>query len=151
MDNLFAQGKTGEIEPTIKMIRDAGMLAGIAGHNPEVFKWAENNLDVDYYMCAYYNAALRNKRPEHVPGMKELYVEEDRKIMTDLIHGLSRPVIHYKVLAAGRNDPSEAFDYTAKKMRPSDAVCVGIYAENSPDMLEEDIKLLDRGLVADRQ
>ena len=37
--------------------------AGIAGHNPDVFRWAESvSLPVDFYMCAYYNSAHRDQR-----------------------------------------------------------------------------------------
>ncbi len=146
MDYLLAQGKTEEVPAVIEMIRQKGMLAGIAGHNPKVFVWAEEHLDVDYYMCCYYNAAHRDKRPEHVSGMKEWFLEEDRQIMTKLIQGLSRPVIHYKIMAAGRNQPAEAFACAAKAMRPTDAVCVGVFTRDVPDMLEQDIELLEKSL-----
>jgi hypothetical protein len=130
------------------MIREKGMLAGIAGHNPKVFEWAEENLDVDYYLCSYYNAAHRDKRAEHVSGMAEWFLEEDRRIMTELIRTLSKPVIHYKVLAAGRNNPKEAFDYAARSMRATDTVCVGVYTKDKPDMLKEDVELFSASLLA---
>jgi len=71
--------------------------------------------------------------------------------MAELIQTLSKPAIHYKVLAAGRNDPAEAFKYVARKMRPVDAVCVGIYTADKPDMLAEDVELLERALAARNQ
>jgi hypothetical protein len=147
MDHLLAQRRLREIPAVVERIRERGMLAGIAGHNPKVFEWAEVNLDVDYYMCSYYNSASRDERAEHVSGMEEWFRESDRQVMTDLIQGLSRPVIHYKVMAAGRNDPGEAFAYVAAKMRAGDAVCVGIFAKENPGMLERDIGLLERGLL----
>jgi hypothetical protein len=67
--------------------------------------------------------------------------------MTGLIQGLSRPVIHYKILAAGRNEPEEAFAYAASSMRDTDAVCVGIYTQENPRMLEEDVELLARSIA----
>ena len=146
MDYLLAQGRIGEIHDVVKAIRDRGMLAGIAGHNPQVFEWAEDHLDVDYYMCSYYNAAHRDERAEHVSGMEEWFLEEDRQIMTDLIQRLSRPVIHYKVLAAGRNDPKAALTFAASKMRSGDAVCVGVYPKDNPDMLAQDIAWLNSAL-----
>ena len=60
--------------------------------------------------------------------------------MTDLIPQLSRPVIHYKIMAAGRNDPAEAFAFAASKMRANDAVCVGIYQKDRPEILREDVR-----------
>lgn len=142
MDFLLAQGRLDEIPPVVKMIRDRGMLAGIAGHNPKVFEWAESNLDLDYYLCSYYNSAHRDARAEHVSGMKEWFLDEDRQIMAGLIRTLSRPVIHYKVMAAGRNDPRAALDFVARHMRATDAVCVGVYTRDRPEMLREDVALL---------
>ncbi len=71
---------------------------------------------------------------------------EDRRIMTELIQTLSRPVIHYKIMAAGRNDPREAFEFVARHLRPQDAVCVGVYTKDAPCMIEEDIRLLESSL-----
>jgi hypothetical protein len=148
MDNLFAMGKMDEIPPAIEMIHEKGMLAGIAAHNTGVIAWAEEHLDLDYMLCCYYNPSPRDKRPEHVAGITEYYLERDRKAMTDLIPQLSRPVIHYKIMAAGRNDPREAFAFAASKMRPNDAVCVGIYPKDNPGMLAEDVRLLEESLLA---
>jgi len=150
MDHLLAQNRLDEIPGIVEMIRDQGMLAGIAGHNPAVFEWAEEHLDVDYYMCSYYNSAHRDERAEHVPGMEEWFLEEDRRIMTDLIQRLSKPVVHYKVMAAGRNDPVEAFATVAKHLRANDAVCVGVFTRDNPAMVQEDVELLEAALAARR-
>jgi len=150
MDHLFAQKKLDEIPPAVEMIRQNGMLAGIAGHNPEVFKWAEEHLDVDYYLCSYYNSAHRDKNAERVSGMTEWFLEKDRQLMTALLQTLSRPVIHYKVLAAGRNNPAEVFAYVARHLRAGDAVCVGVFTKDAPHMLREDVELFERSVAAHR-
>lgn len=146
MDYLLAQGWLSQAEETIKMIRDLGMATSVAGHNPEVFRWAEKNIDVDYYLCSYYNATPRDDKAELIPGQDERYRDEDREAMAAVIPGLSKPVIHYKILAAGRNKPAEAFAYAAKHIRDCDAACVGVYTKDLPGMLEEDIKLLEKSL-----
>ena len=146
MDFLFAQNRLEEIIRATAQIRAAGLPAGIASHNPAVFKWAEENLPVDFYMCCYYNPSPRDKLAEHIPGTKERFADEDREAMVHVIRHLSHPVIHYKVLAAGRNDPAEAFAFVAKHLRPQDAVCVGVYTRDRPNMLEEDLQLLEMGL-----
>lgn len=150
MDHLLAQGRQEEVRPVIAMIRDQGMLAGIAGHNPKVFEWAEEHLDLDYYLCSYYNSAHRDQRAEHVSGTAEWFLEEDRRIMTGLIRSLSRPVVHYKVLAAGRNDPAAAFGVVARSMRPQDAVCVGVFPRDRPGMIREDVELFEQALKTAR-
>ena len=67
--------------------------------------------------------------------------------MIDLIGRLSKPVIHYKVLAAGRNDPAEAFATVAKHLRPNDAVCVGVFTRDQPHMVREDVDLFEAALA----
>ena len=147
VDFLLAQGRIDEVPPVVERIHAAGMGAGIAGHNPDVLRWAEDvGLDVDYYMCSYYNSAHRDRRAEHVSGTSEWFLEEDRETMTALIRNLSRPVIHYKVLAAGRNDAAQALPYAVRSMREGDAVCVGVYTEGKPDMLAEDVRLFEECL-----
>ncbi len=142
MDFRFAQDHLEDIPGAIAMIREAGLPAGIAGHNPEVFEWAENHLDVDFYMCSYYDAAHRDESAELKSGMAEWFRPEDRERMGALIQILSKPVIHYKVMAAGRNDPREALTFVAEHLRPQDAVCIGVYPNEKPNMLEEDIAVL---------
>lgn len=149
MDFLLAQKRLDEIPRAVDVIRQKGMLAGIAGHTPEVFQWAKDHLDVDYYMCSYYNPTPRDKNAEHVSEMTEWYLEEDRTAMITLIQTLPRPVIHYKVMAAGRNQPAEALAHVAKSMRAGDAVCVGVFTQDAPHMLSQDVRLLEKSLGQD--
>jgi hypothetical protein len=75
--------------------------------------------------------------------MEEHFVPEHRDTMVGVIHGLSKPAIHYKVMAAGRNDPRDALAFVARHLRPEDAVCIGIYTKHHSRMLEEDLELLE--------
>ncbi len=142
MDHLIEHGDVTAIEPAIHLIRSAGLAAGIAGHTPAVFLWAEQNIDADFYMCCYYNPIPRSGSPEHVSGCNEAYLEADRVAMTSLIETLSKPVIHYKVMAAGSNTPAEAFSRVRQHLRDQDAVCVGVYPPHGESILEEDIRLV---------
>ncbi|MHA1727838.1 MAG: hypothetical protein ACTSWY_03820 [Promethearchaeota archaeon] len=146
MDFFLAQNKLENLSKYITSIRNAGMIAGVAGHNPQVFEWAENNLDVDFYMCSYYNPTKRTANPKHDPTSTEYFNPKDREKMVNLIQTLNKPVIHYKILGAGRNEPKKAFKFVAQYLRPQDAVCVGIYTKNNPKMLEEDLKLFENAL-----
>lgn len=148
MDYLVAQDQVSEAIEAVQMVHDAGMPAGIAGHSTKVFEWAEEHLDVDYYMCCYYNPSRRDENPEHDPLKEESYSEQDRRAMLTLIPKLSKPVIHYKVLAAGRNNPAEAFAQVARNLRANDAVCVGIYTEKISNMLEWDVEMFEQALAA---
>ncbi len=146
MDHLLAHNKGDEVQQIIGMLRDAGLAAAVAGHKPQVFQWAEENLDVDYYLCSYYNPMARDNCPQHIPGLDERFDPADREAMVGVIQGLSKPVIHYKIMAAGRNRPADSFRYAAKHIRPCDAVCVGVYTRDLPKMLEEDVRLLEESL-----
>jgi hypothetical protein len=149
-DHLWAQGRLAEVAPAVRAIRDQGLAAGIAAHNPAVLEWAEEHLDLDYYLCCYYNSAHRDQRAEHVSGRPEWFLDEDRQRMADLIRRLSRPAVHYKILAAGRNPPAAAFAYAAAALRPGDAVCVGVFPQDHPSMLEEDVALFEAALASRR-
>ena len=146
MDYAFAQEKLDDVQPALDLIREKGMLAGIAAHNPKVITWAEENLDLDYYLCSYYNPIPREKGAEHVSGTEEKYLDVDRDKMTALIPALSRPVVHYKVMAAGRNDPAQAIAYAAARMRAHDTMCIGVFPKDDPGMLAEDARLLEANL-----
>lgn len=146
MDFLLAQSRLDEVPAAIEMIKSAGLAAGVAGHNPQVFPWAEEHLDVDFYMCSYYNPSPREKTAAHVSGVQEHYAEEDRQAMIEVLRSLSKPVIHYKVLAAGRHKPSDAFAYVAQHLRAQDAVAVGVFPKDKGGMLDEDVQFLAHNL-----
>jgi len=146
MDRLLAQNQLAEVPVLIAQIRDAGLLAGIAGHNPAVFEWAEEHIDVDFYMCSYYNPSRRGEHAEHRSEAIEHFADKDRQLMVHVIAELSKPVIHYKIMAAGRKNPEDAFEFVARHLRPQDAVCVGVFTQENSSMLADDLELLQRSL-----
>ena len=146
MDHCVAQGRWDELRAFAQAVRDAQVPVGLAGHQPADFRWAEAHLPVDFYMVCYYNPADRALVPHHDPEATEHYAPEDRQARVATLATLSKPAIHYKILAAGRLGPQEAFAYAADHMRPCDAVCVGIYTQDDRRMLATDIELLLQGL-----
>jgi hypothetical protein len=149
MDYCVAHNDLADPVAAIDLVRKAGLPVGIAGHSPRVFRWAEQSkFDVDFYMCSYYDAAPRDKSPEKSRDQAEVFRDEDRAAMTATIRTLSRPAIHYKVLAAGRNDPAAAFNHAAAAMREGDAVCVGMFTGDGPQMVAEDVRLFEQAWSA---
>ena len=130
----------------LAMMRDHGLVAGVAGHRTETIQWAADHLDLDFFMTCYYNPDDRREQSHRDHAVPEYYGSEDRDAMCALIQDLPAPAIHYKVLACGRNDPLEAMQFVAQHLRPQDAVCIGIYPKDHPDGLEEDIRLLENAL-----
>jgi hypothetical protein len=148
MDKQLAAQQMEEIPAAIAQIQAAGLPAGIAGHTPAVHRWAAANLPVDFHMCSYYNPSNRSIHAEHRPGETETFDHADRAAMTAVVPDLSRPVIHYKIFAAGRNDPREAFAVAVSHMRPQDAVCIGIFPRDNPHMLADNLQLFSQAVAA---
>jgi hypothetical protein len=147
MDFLYAQNRLDEAREAIQYIKSAGLPAGVAAHKAFVHQWANEQLEeIDFHMCSYYNPTPRDKNAAHVHGMVEEFSPADRDEMVKTIPTLRRPVIHYKIFAAGRTPPAEAIDFTAQHLRPQDAVCVGIFPKDNPAMLAEDLALLEKSL-----
>ena len=146
MDNLFANQQLAVIPDAIRQIHEAGLPAGIAAHDPRVHLWARENLPVDFHMCSYYNPSRRDAHAEHRPGEAETFDDADRAAMTAVIPALDKPAIHYKIFAAGRNEPRAAFAEAARHLRPGDAVCIGVFPKDHPDMLAEDLALFEESL-----
>ena len=148
MDQRVAAGDTAELVDAIQIIKDAGLAAGVAGHHVNTIKWAAEYLQVDFFMTCYYNPSDRTRQAVRNDADTEQYLDEDREAMCALIQELPAPAIHYKVLAAARNNPKEAFEYVARVYRPGDAVCVGICTKENPNMIQEDVNLLEGALRA---
>lgn len=146
MDFRVANGNTREVFDAIKKIKDLGMAAGTAGHSTDTVRWAAENLDLDFFMCSYYNPDDRRNQSHRNYDVPEYYGPEHRKAMCALIQELPAPAIHYKIMAAGRNDPKDAFAYVANAYRPGDAVCVGIFTKDNAAMIQEDVNLLEAAL-----
>lgn len=146
MDYRVANGETKEVFDAIQMIKDHGMAAGTAGHRTETVRWAADHLELDFFMASYYNPDDRTRQAHRNYAEEEYYGSEHREAMCALIQELPAPAIHYKVMAAGRNDPREAFECVADAYRPGDAVCVGIFTKEGSDMIQEDINLLESAL-----
>jgi hypothetical protein len=146
MDQRVAAGDTGDIFEAVKRIKDLGMAAGVAGHTTDTIQWAADRLEVDFFMTCYYNPSDRSVQAARDYADEEYYGAEDRDAMCALIQQLPAPAIHYKVLAAGRHDPRQAFEYVAQAYRPGDAVCVGVFTRDNPDMVQQDVDLLEEAL-----
>ncbi|MGD9497734.1 MAG: hypothetical protein AB7Y46_15640 [Armatimonadota bacterium] len=135
-DGIFRGGDPEQMREWIALIKELGMVAGMASHNWQYpLRAEEMDLGCDFYMCSFYDLYGRGG---------EVYAEEDRVAMCATIRRLDKPCVAYKILAAGRNEPQEAFAFAFANIKPTDAVCVGLYTEDHPDQLREDVALTAR-------
>jgi len=140
-DKLYEARALGMLREIFAAVRALGLVPGLAGHNPATHRTAvELGLDVDFHMVCFYHPASRmGKTGEQAEEGR--YAAADREAALGLIRELAKPCIGYKVLAAGRNDPREALPYAFRGIKPTDAVCVGVYPGKNPRMIEEDLAL----------
>jgi AcrR family transcriptional regulator len=143
VDYWYAQGKYDMLEAALEQMRECGLVAGFAGHMPEVHAWIRDNLRPDFQMCSYYNPSPRGDAPHHVSGLIERWDDADREAMTALIQTIPWPVVHYKVFAGGNRPIRAGFEFLAGQMRDDDLTCIGHYLGDNPDMIAENVRTFE--------
>ena len=135
-DRLWREGEMDVVHDRLCAIRDTGMIVGLGTHNPDVVRYAEDRgYDVDFYMVSFYDLPSRGG---------EIYLEEDRAAACRVIREVDKPCLAFKIMAAGRNDPEEAFRVAFELIKPSDAVVVGVFPKLRPKEIEQDAELTER-------
>lgn len=131
VDEQFRAGGFDVVRDWLEHIKSFGLPAGIATHKPHTHLVAEEkNLPTDFYhQCLY--------QPED-------YSKKCRDLAIATIERLDKPVVAYKVLAAGRLDPKEAFPHVFKHLESKDGICVGVFPKDDPDQAEENAALTYR-------
>jgi len=129
VENTFAEPNgVDTIRRWVEHIKSLGVPAGLASHQPHVLPAIQKaGLPVDFYSQSLY-----------VP---DRYTEEDRTRALETIRSLRKPVIAYKVLAAGRLSPNASFPDLFRHLQRKDGLCVGIFPRDHPGMLAEDVHL----------
>ena len=142
-DKLWDEGKQETIRKTLNFIKDQGLPAGLASHNPERILIADQEeYGADFYMVSLYNIAGR--RGQIVEAKDERFRETDRKKALSIIPRLSKPTIAYKVLAAGRRDPEKSFQEVFGIIKSSDGILVGVYPKVMSNMVRVNSELARR-------
>ena len=133
VEEQFEQGKMDVLRGWMEHIKSLGMAAGMASHRPDIHPEAEKaNFPTDFYFQCFFRV---DKHPE-------CYDLECRDKACETIRSITKkPVIAYKILGAGRLPIEEAFSYAFRHLAAKDGVCVGIYNQNKPGMLAEDVGL----------
>jgi len=137
-DRLARQGKLDKALDTIKMLRDAGLMAGLCSHNWEVIDRAENaGWEVDFYQGSFYRScdSLKPTRPG------EIFEEEARQGMARVLARVSKPAIAYKVLGANRHCQTPqaveaAIRFAFERLKPTDVVLLGVWQKYKDQVAE---------------
>jgi len=135
-DRLVAAGDLDTIREVLSVGRELGLVMGVGGHDPRThLEVAGRELGAQFHCCCFYNLS---------GARGEIYLPEDRDRMLDTVQSIPGPVIGYKIMAAGRNEPEEAFGYAFGRLRATDAVCVGVYPKHRPDEIRQNADLTRR-------
>ncbi|HSA96672.1 MAG TPA: hypothetical protein VLJ16_11505 [Acidobacteriota bacterium] len=127
VEEQFGKGNFDVLRRWIEHIKEAGLPAGAAAHWPEIHPELERRgFPTDFYYQCMYNASKTSD-----------YSAAEREKAAATIAGLKKPVIAYKILAAGRLSAAQGFEYAFNRLQRKDGVCVGIYAENAIDQIRQ--------------
>jgi hypothetical protein len=133
VEQQFRAGRLDVLRDWVEHIRSLGVPAGMAAHQPDIHLAVEKaEFPTDFYYQCFYR------------GDKEVYQAEDRDLAVETIRQISKPVVAYKILAAGRLSGEEGFRFAFRHLAPKDGACVGIYPPGKRGMLAEDVDLARR-------
>ena len=137
VEDTYAAGKFDLVRGWVDHIKSLNVPAGLAAHRPDVHPAAEKaGFPTDFYFQCFF-------RPD-------TYLNEDREKAIATIRQITKPMIGYKILAAGRLPPAEGFAFALKHLARKDGICVGVFPKVKADMLAEDVRLAakDQGGLA---
>lgn len=139
-DALYKENRIDEIRRRLDVIRATGLPVGLGTHMPEVMARAEDERwGVDFYMACVFNLSRQDRVSSAITGKAntgEIFDEADVPLMYDMIRGVGKPCLAFKILGATRRCQTQeavraAFDEAFANIKPTDAVVVGMYPKHS--------------------
>jgi hypothetical protein len=150
-DMLYREGKLDRLKEFVHRVHDLGIAAGLSTHNPVILEALESkSFGNDFYMASLHYLSRRaedwRRDMGHVP-VGECYIASDRAAMCQVVRRVPKPTLVYKVLAAGRlcDSPQQvrdAFEFTYKNIKPTDATIIGLYPKFYPDQIAQDTRMV---------
>ena len=137
-DRLFREGKSQEVHDYVKRAHDAGLLAGVSAHNPDVIKQiADEGWENDLFMTCFYYITRTPEEEAKLPPKVTVQVgrpffASDPARMTEVVRQVDQSCLGFKILAAGRmsyskNTVKAGFQFAFEHIKPTDGVIVGMY------------------------
>jgi len=130
-DEFVRKGRYALLEKSLRLMSDAKVLAGTAGHMVDVVAVSEREgLPVDFYMKTLHNNTYWSSRradqlAEVVDDKADNFWDMAPAQTIEIMQGVKKPWIAYKVLAAGAIKPEEGFRYAFSN--GADFACVGMF------------------------
>jgi hypothetical protein len=122
-DAYVHNGHVDRLAEIIGWIKDNGVIAGMGAHAIEVVKACEKaGIPSDFYMKTFNSKSYWSAGPE--PRHDSVW-EETPEETVEVMKGLTKPWIAFKVLGAGAIPPEEGFRYAFE--HGADFICVGMF------------------------
>ena len=122
-DSLVGAGRVELLGIALDIIKQKGLVAGVAGHSVAVPKACEQaRLNPDFYLKTFNSKRYWSAGP--MPRHDSVWEEtpEETKVF---MQEVEKPWIAYKVLGAGAIHPREGFQYAYQN--GADFLCVGMF------------------------
>ncbi len=143
VERYYKEGNFDRIAQLLDHIHSKGIPAGVAAHAPEVhLEIHKRGLPADFYMVCFYNCGSVHE------GKGDKFDPADPAKAVEAIQAIDKPCIGYKIMAAGRRDARESFEYAFENIKPTDAVCVGMHRGDNDDMVKQNIAMVEEILGA---
>jgi hypothetical protein len=140
IDGCFEQGDFESPRRQLEHVREIGLPVGVASHVPDnIRKVIDMGWEADFFMICLYN--IPGYRGKLSTSQDEKFKEGDRAKALALFKQIDKPCAAYKILAAGRCDPRQAFEEVCTHIKPIDLINVGMYPPDSPKIVEENATL----------
>lgn len=145
-DEAFRSRQMARVREFVDRVKDTGAMAGVSAHNPDALDFIESaGWPVDYYMTCFYNVSRTVEETRAVLGSEaplgEAFLEKDPERMTRFVRFTKKPCLAFKVLGAGhrarrKDGVEEAFRYAYSRIKPGDAVIVGMFPRYRDEVAE---------------
>lgn len=137
LDRYYVADRAKRVRELVDHIHSHDLPAGFAGHSPQAHLWAhESGAELDFQTVAFYNCGTLHD------GKGDKFDAGDPPKAVEAIRKIPRPVLGYKIMAAGRVDPREAFEFAFDNMKDTDAVVVGMYLGDNENMIEDNVAMV---------
>jgi hypothetical protein len=122
-DEQVRAGRWDVVAEWMERIQRAGLPAGIATHQVDTHVEAEKRgIPVDFFhQCLY-------RHPKYDP--------KDAAETLAVVEKLTKPVVVYKALGAGRFMPKDALPEVFRHLKPKDGVCIGVFNRDHDEIAE---------------
>lgn len=126
VDQAIEKKDFEKLKHWLGMIKDCGLPAGLASHNPEsIIKAEEHALPAEFYHLTL--------------GVPDTFESMARDKTLATVSQIDKPMVVFKVFGAGRYKPEVAIPYVMKAISRKDGLCVGV---DNPEQIVENARFV---------